>query len=110
MPVHTPGPVTTTATGTDVGPMDLPAAKGKISKAEKARRRAQGPCMYCCGTGHFAAQCPARPAAGKAAGETPGGRHAIAAAGATVAASPAGHDSEVDSDSDSDSGKGGAQE
>ena len=111
-PVHTPTPGPTTATGTDAGPMDLSATKGRISKAEKARRRAQGLCMYCGGTGHFAAQCPARPAASKAAG-TPGGRRAITAAGATVAASPApvttGHVSEVDSDSEDESGKGGAQ-
>ena len=113
-PIHTPTPGPTTATGTESGPMDLSATKGRISKAEKARRRAQGLCMYCGGTGHFAAQCPARPAASKAAG-TPGGgsgaRRAITAAGATVAASPVttGHVSEVDSDSEDESGKGGAQ-
>ena len=94
--------------------MDLSATRGRISNAEKARRRAQGLCMYYGGTGHFAAQCPARPAASKAAG-TPGGssgnRRAITAAGATVTPSPAptGHVSEVDSDSDDESGKGGAQ-
>jgi hypothetical protein len=41
--------------------MNLSANRGHISTAERARRIAQGLCNYCGGTGHFAAQCPARP-------------------------------------------------
>jgi hypothetical protein len=102
----------TTATGTAAGPMDLSAARGRISKAEKARRRAQGLCMYCGGTGHFAAECPARPAASKAANPA-GGRRAITASAAVTSNAPTapGHISDLDSDSDTDpeTGKGGAQ-
>ena len=41
--------------------MNISANRGKITAAERARRIAQGLCNYCGGTGHFAAQCPARP-------------------------------------------------
>jgi hypothetical protein len=51
----------TTDVGTHPGPMNLSANRGHISTAERARRIAQGLCNYCGGTGHFAAQCPARP-------------------------------------------------
>lgn len=54
-----------TATGTHSGPMDLSAARtqagkkrGPITDAEKARRRANGLCMYCGNAGHFASVCP----------------------------------------------------
>ena len=45
-----------TATGTAAGPMDLSAAIGKLTPAERQRRRTQGLCMYCGGVGHFAAE------------------------------------------------------
>ena len=59
-PHHTHPPTTATATGTAAGPMDLSAARGKLSTAERSRHRAHGLCMYCGGMGHFAAECPAR--------------------------------------------------
>ena len=40
-----------------------PARHGPLTPAERARRAAQGLCMYCGGPGHFAAECPARPVA-----------------------------------------------
>ena len=86
-----------TATGTAASPMDLSAARGKLTPAERQRRRTQGLCMYCGGVGHFAAKCPARRTG--AAGTS--GRRTLAGARATM--NPA-------SDSDSESGKEEAQE
>ena len=86
-----------TATGTAAGPMDLSAARGKLTPAERQRCRTQGLCMYCGGVGHFTAECPARRTG--AAGTS--GRRVLAGARATM--SPA-------TDSDSESGKEGAQE
>jgi len=51
----------TTDVGTHPGPMNLSANRNRVPPAERARRIAQGLCNYCGGTGHFAAQCPARP-------------------------------------------------
>ena len=79
-----------TATGTAAGPMDLSAARGKLTPAERQRRRTQVLCMYCGGVSHFAAECPARRTG--AAGTS--GRHALAVGRATT--TPA-------SDSDSES-------
>lgn len=68
----------TTDVGTHPGPMNLSANRGRVPPAERARRIAQGLCNYCGGTGHFAAQCPARPnrplrgAAGQVAAEDVG--------------------------------------
>ena len=61
--VHVPTTVVqgTTDVGTHPGPINLSANRGCISSAECARRIAPGLCNYCGGTGHFAAQCPARP-------------------------------------------------
>ena len=84
----------TTATGTAAGPMDLSAAQGKLSTAERRRRRAQGLCMYCGGVGHFAAECPTRQNSLRT------GRRALA--GASTVLTPDG--------SDSESGKEEAQE
>jgi len=39
--------------------MELNANRRRITPAERQRRIAQGLCMYCGGTGHFAAQYPA---------------------------------------------------
>ena len=109
---------TTTTYGTDAGPMNLSAgvAKTCITAAERARRRAQGLCMYCGGIGHFAANCPLAKAwhVGK--------RSAITAAATTTAATTTAAttssansrgvittiDSEDDSDSDQE-GEGGAR-
>ena len=77
--------------------MDLSAAGGKLTPAERQRRRTQGLCMYCGGVGHFAAECPARRTG--AAGTS--GRRTLA--GVRVTMTPA-------SDSDSESGKEEAQE
>ena len=98
----------TTASGTDAGPMDLSAgaAKTRITAAERTRRRAQGLCMYCGGIGHFAADCPlakARPI---------GKRRAITAAATTGSTSGRSVITAIDSEDDSDSdqeGKGGAR-
>lgn len=49
-------PAATTATGITAGPIDLSAARGKLSAAERNHRCAHGLCMYCRGVGHFAAQ------------------------------------------------------
>ena len=91
-------PVTAgTATGTAAGPMDLSAARGKLTPAERQRRRTQGLCMYCGGVGHFAAECPAR----RTVAVGTSGRRALA--GARVTMTPT-------SDSNSESGKEEAQE
>ena len=86
-----------TATGTAAGQMDLSAARGKLTPAERQHRRTQGLCMYCGGVGHFAAECPARRPG--AAGTS--GRRALA--GVQVTMTPA-------FDSNSESGTEGAQE
>jgi hypothetical protein len=52
-----------TATGTHSGPMDLSSARKKLEPAERARRMAEGLCLYCGGTGHLARECPNRPSA-----------------------------------------------
>ena len=83
-----------TATGTAAGPMDLSAARGKLTPAERQRRQTQGLCMYCRGVGHFATECPAQRTG--AAGMS--GRRVLAGVRATM--TPA-------SDSDSELGKGG---
>jgi len=84
--------VGTTDVGTHPGPMNISANRGKITAAERARRIAQGLCNYCGGTGHFAAQCPARPnrplrgAAGYMVGEEGGKEDGGEPAGTTQAA------------------------
>ena len=97
---------TTTTSGTNAGPMDLSAdvAKTRITATERARRRAQGLCMYCGGIGHFAADCP------QARARPVGKRRAITAAATTGSARGVitAIESEDDSDSDQE-GKGGAR-
>jgi hypothetical protein len=39
-------------------PMELDGTRRQITPTEKARRRAQGLCLYCGLSGHFAASCP----------------------------------------------------
>ena len=61
--LHPPTTATTaatTATGIAAGPVDLSAARGRLSTAERSNCRAQGLCMYCGGVGHFAAEFPAQ--------------------------------------------------
>jgi len=89
-PTANPGP--STATGTTAGPMDLSASRKKLTNAEKARRRAQGLCLYCGGAGHFAAACPTT-RSGSGSGS---GRRGVAGAAAVL--------QELDSDSE-ESGK-----
>jgi len=62
-PRTTPAPVvipviSTTATGTHPGPMELNTNRRRITVAERQRRIAQVLCVYCGGTGYFASQCP----------------------------------------------------
>jgi len=40
--------------------MDLSAGKGRISAEERAKRFADGRCLYCGGFNHSAAECAAR--------------------------------------------------
>ena len=103
----------TTASGTDIGPMDLTAGAAKtcITATECARRRAQGLCMYCGGVGHFAAVCSlamARPV-GKRRGIT---ALATTAAATTGSASSRSVITTIDSEDYSvadQEGNGGAQ-
>src|SRR6201989_389600 len=55
-PPSTVTTVTSTASGTHPGPMDLSA--GKISQEEKNRRIKEDLCNYCGDDGHYAATCP----------------------------------------------------
>jgi hypothetical protein len=52
---------TTTAVGTAPGPMDLSANRRRITPEERARRMAEGRCLYCGGLGHMARDCPTKP-------------------------------------------------
>ena len=52
-------------------PMDLSANRRRtLDPAEKARRLAEGRCLYCGGMGHMARQCPNKPGAIRAAAAT----------------------------------------
>lgn len=50
--------VPSTSSGTHAGPMDVSAARGPLSDAERQRRRAGGLCLYCGQPGHLARTCP----------------------------------------------------
>ena len=52
-----PTPVLSTATGIHFGPMDLSAGRRKLTPEERARRLAEGRCLYCGGIGHMAKDC-----------------------------------------------------
>ena len=70
-----------TSTGTHPGPMDLSANRGKISMEVRAKRMAEGLCLYCGGSGHLARNCPNRPAV---AGSPPTGNRPMRAAAKTL--------------------------
>jgi hypothetical protein len=54
------------------GPMDLSAHRRRtLDPAEKAKRIAEGRCLYCGGLGHMAWECPNKPAMRAAATRTP---------------------------------------
>jgi hypothetical protein len=53
-------PAGTLATYTGPAPMDLGAGKRRISAEERAKRFADGRCLYCGGFNHRAAECAAR--------------------------------------------------
>jgi len=56
----TPPTNTTTATGTQAGPMDLSAGRRRLSQAQREDRMRRGQCFYCGGANHMARQCPNR--------------------------------------------------
>lgn len=64
-----PTPQRAPATSNGPTPMDLGQVK-HISAEEKARRRAEGSCLYCGNPGHFADKCPAKRRTQLAAVET----------------------------------------
>jgi hypothetical protein len=41
--------------------MDLSANRRRITPEERARRMAEGRCLYCGGLGHMARDCPTKP-------------------------------------------------
>ena len=53
--------MSTTATGTHLGPMDLSAARRTVSPEERGRRIAEGLCFYCASSGHQGRSCPNHP-------------------------------------------------
>ena len=55
-----PPTTSTTATGTQVGPMDLSAGQRRLSQAQLADRMRRGQCFYCGGANHMARLCPNR--------------------------------------------------
>ena len=58
-PTATKTPATaTTASGIHAGPMDLSAGRKKLMPKERARRLAEGRCLYCSGIGHVARDYP----------------------------------------------------
>ena len=90
------GTVTGTATGRAAGPMDLSAARRKLTPAEHQRCRKMVLWMYCGGVGHFAIEYPAR----RTGTSGTSGRRALVDTRATMIPI---------SDSDSESGKEEAQ-
>ena len=83
-PPTTATAATTTATGIAARLMDLSAARGKLSTAERSHRQAQGLYMYCRGVGHFAAECPARRNSSNTGTAARTGRRALAGASAVL--------------------------
>ena len=75
--------------------MNLDASKKKLSPEEKARRLAEGLCVYCGGENHFASECPVKKRVERS--------YRLRAAVAEMEAAVINEDSE-----DSDSGKGRA--
>src|SRR5258706_925242 len=55
---HTKNTPSTTASGTHAGPMDLSAGRKKLTPEERAKRLAEGRCLYYGGVGHIAKSCP----------------------------------------------------
>jgi len=55
-----PPTMSTTATGTQAGPIDLSAGRRHLSEAQCEDRMRRGQCFYCGGTNHMARQCPKR--------------------------------------------------
>ena len=65
---HAPAPATaatpkaptgaTTASGVHAGPIDLSVGSKKLTAEERARRLAEGHCLYCGGIRHMARDCP----------------------------------------------------
>jgi hypothetical protein len=55
-----PAPAGTIAGYTGPAPMDLSAGKRRISAEERAKRFADGRCLYCGGSNHRAAECAGR--------------------------------------------------
>ena len=60
-PTTPPAPlVSSTATGTHPGPMDVSANARRLSPQEKARRMKEGLCWYCGDANYISRNCPRR--------------------------------------------------
>ena len=57
-PAPTANPRTSTATGTQPGPMDHSANRRRLTPEERQRRMVEGRCRYCGGLVHMAVTCP----------------------------------------------------
>lgn len=77
-----------TSSGTAPGPMELDAAgRGKLTRKERMRRRANNLCMFCGKAGHWLKDCPE--STKKGGNKKGGGRQNASAATAAPAAPPA---------------------
>jgi Retrotransposon gag protein len=60
-PIRAPQPAATSSSNPPI-PMDISSNRRKLTPDERARRIAEGLCLYCGGAGHLVAHCPnARP-------------------------------------------------
>ena len=60
-PAPAANPRTSTATGTQPGPMEFSANRNCLTPEERQRRMVEGRCIYCRGLGHMAVTYPIAP-------------------------------------------------